>query len=127
MCMILDFITPCMAIILLTFGNKGYHMSLYISLLKYSNIRCQETIGNKICSENVLDLLIELHRSKIQGLDLETKLKTAFFDDFEEVNRLNPDLEDRIHTNKDLMTKLFQKLARPRRKSISRKVTFVEN
>lgn len=88
--------------------------------------RCEENLINQIEAGNVLDLLILLHKSDLQGSELEVKLKKAFFANFRKINQSRPDLEKEIYLQKGLMTKLFDHIS-GKKKSVTRKVTFVDD
>ena len=87
-------------------------------------IRCEETLINQIDSENVLNLLILLHKSELEGSELEDRLKKSFYNNFRKIKQNNPDLEKEIYQQSGLMLKLFDHVS-GRGKGFSRKVTFM--
>ena len=81
---------------------------------------------NQIEAENVIDLLILLQKSELEGSELEIILMKTFFQNFRRVKQLHEDLEKLVYDQKGLMIKLFEHTA-GKSKSITRKVTFLDN
>ena len=74
----------------------------------------------------MLDLLILMHQSQLEGSELEIKLKKTFFSHFRKIKQKNKHLEEVIYKQKGLMVKLFDHIS-GNSKTLVRKVTFVDD
>ena len=87
---------------------------------------CEDDLLRKLNVDNILELLIKIHESKISTHFLMEKVKGLFFKNFQRINESVENLEEIISSHSGLMTLLFESVT-SKKKSSTRRVTFLDS